>query len=111
LKDPELLSFCNKDDLYAIFLHQVVFTATILHLLTQAEMQLLSSWINYPLHLHQDVPSDLRPKRIDNLISARFENILDETGWQNNLPISDQLASWIEAHYRLYQRTGGSGEN
>ena len=98
---PNFLPFYEKNSLYAIFMHQAVFTGVLLNMLDPAEMQELRPNINYPLHLHQDIPLDLRANHIDDLVTVRYEKIFNEPGWQKELPISDQLAGWIKNHQHM----------
>jgi hypothetical protein len=94
---PAFQSFYEGDRRYAIFMHQAVFTGTILSALEQNEMQELSSAINYPLHLHEEIPPNLRAKRVDDLVTVRYEDLFDEPGWETKLPFSEELVGWIEA--------------
>ena len=95
-RQPEFRTYYEKDQLYAIFIHQAIFTGVLLHNLKPDEMQELSPRINYPLHLHKDIPVKQRPITINELITTRYEGIFDEPGWQQ-LPIIEPLKSWLEA--------------
>ena len=97
---PQFQAFYKKDQLYSIFIHQAIFTGVLLAALNPKEMQLLSPKINYPLHLHQDIPAEQRPTTIDELVTVRYESIFDEPGWQQ-LPITEPLKSWLESQPRV----------
>ena len=97
---PEFTAFYEQSHLYAIFVHQAVWTGVLLQALSTDEMQLLSPKINYPLHLHDDIPEDLRPETINELTTLRYENIFDTTQWRENLPIAEPLKSWLESRLR-----------
>ena len=99
-------AFYKRDPLYAVFMHQAVLTGTIQSLVDQAELLALSPLINYPLHLHGDIPEDQRPNRIDDLVTVRYENIFEQDGWQEVLPFSKQLAGWITSRLDKYRRLG-----
>jgi hypothetical protein len=87
-------------------MHQAVFTGVLLSMLMPKEMQELSAGINYPLHLHQDVPPNLRVNHINDLVTVRYENIFTEPGWQKKLPILKQLVSWIEIQLKKHHISG-----
>jgi hypothetical protein len=101
-RQPEFTAFYELNQLYAIFMHQAIWTGVLLHALSLGEMQLLSPKINYPFHLHNEVPEKLRPKAIHELTTLRYENIFDAPEWRENLPIADPLRSWLES--RLQER-------
>jgi hypothetical protein len=100
---PEFAEFHERDGRYAIFMHQAVFTGVLLHALAPEEMQELSPRINYPLHLHDDIPADLRPTAVNELVTVRHESIFDTPDWQS-LPIAEPLKSWLTAQPRLQKR-------
>jgi hypothetical protein len=39
-------------------------------------------------------PINQRPALVDELVTVRYENILDEAGWEQ-LPLSDHMKSWL----------------
>ena len=92
--------YCQANLSYVIFIHQAVLTAVFLRELLPQQMQLLSPKINYPLHLHQDIPAEQRPTTIDELVTVRYESIFNEPGWQQ-LPITEPLKSWLESQPRV----------
>jgi len=99
-RQEQLQAYYEKNQLYAIFIHQAIFTGVFLSALRLDEMQLFSPKINYPLHLHADIPSDQRPKTIDALVTARYESIFDEAVWQQ-FPITEALRNWLKNQPRL----------
>ncbi len=107
-RQPELKTYYEKDQRYAIFIHQAIFTGVLLHNLKPDEMYELSPKINYPLHLHADIPANQRPSTINELITARYEDIFDKPGWQQ-LAIAEPLKNWLEVQPRIrasLKRTG-----
>jgi hypothetical protein len=96
-----LAPFLEQDPRYAIFLHQAIFTGVLLHTLKQTDMRALHPWINYPLHLHREVPPALRPSLVDDLVTARYEDIFDTPDWRDELPLSEELAAWLAAQPRI----------
>ena len=98
---PEFMNYYEQNQRYAIFIHQAVFTGVLLHYLKPEEMAKLSPKMNYPLHLHNDIPADQRPAMVNELISVRYENIFDQPDWQQ-LPIKEPLRSWLKVQPRVH---------
>jgi len=98
---PAYAAFYERDYRYAIFMHQAIFTGVILQALNPSEMQELSHKINYPLHLHGDIPANLRPAAINELVTARYESIFDDPEWQQSFSVAEPLRSWLEAQPRV----------
>ncbi len=96
--DRELAGHCARSELHAVFLHQVVFTATMLREAGFDAMADLGVGVNYPLHLHDDVPAHLRPASVDDLTTARYEDSLSRAERLDELPIGAQLRRWIESN-------------
>jgi hypothetical protein len=105
-QNPAFLPFYQQDDLYTIFMHQAIFTGVLLAALDPAARQELSPRVNYPLHLHQEIPLDLRAKTINDLITVRCESILSQPGWQGQLPIREPLLGWLENQLELIENFG-----
>ena len=99
-QQPRFKFFYQKDQLYAIFMHQAIFSGVLLKNLQPGEMCKLSPKINYPLHLHDEIPIVQRATTIDQLITVRYENIFDEPGWRQ-LPFSESLKNWLASQDRL----------
>jgi len=96
--EPSFTPFYEQNQRYAIFMHQAILTGVVLSKLEPAALQELSPQINYPLHLHPEIQPSLRARRIDELVTVRYEDLFDAPGWQKEFPISESLAGWIEAH-------------
>lgn len=97
---PEFRAYYDDNKLYAIFIHQAIFTGVLLHKMKQDELFEFSAKINYPLHLHNDIPPEQRPATINDLVTARYEDIFDDSDWQQ-LPISEPLKSWLEVQLQV----------
>jgi len=100
---PSFTSFYEKDSRYAIFMHQAVFTGVLLKMLQEKDLQELSGRINYPLHLHHEIPPKLRPRTINELTTIRHEDIFDHLAWQESLPIEEPLLGWLKNQLALRQ--------
>jgi hypothetical protein len=83
-----LTRLLEADPLRRVFLHQAVFTAVALARLDPAAMSDLGTRVNYPVHLHQEVPARLRP--------ASIEDLLDHPDWRRRAPWGDRLEAFIE---------------
>lgn len=94
-QQPEFQVFYDLNRLYAIFIHQAIFTGVLLQELSLNEIQELSPKINYPLHLHSEIPEEIQSQNIHKLTTVRYENIFANREWQNSLPISEQLLNWL----------------
>ena len=105
-QSPAFKGFYKRDALYAVFMHQALLTGTIQSHFDRAELLALSPAINYPLHLQEEIPEDLRVARIDDLVSVRYENILEHEGWQAPLPFNEGLAGWITSRLDKYRHSG-----
>ena len=99
-QQPQFKAYYKKDQLYAIFIHQAIFTGILLRNLKPEEMSELSPKINYPLHLHDDIPVDQRPAAIDELVTVRYEQIFDEPDWMQ-LPFTKSLKNWLSTQPRV----------
>jgi hypothetical protein len=108
-RDASYRPYYEKDPLYAIFLHQAIFTGTILGALDQEELQPLSPSINYPLHMHREIPANRQARRVDDLVTVRYENVLFEPGWQEKYPFSGELAGWINSRLDQFVNLGDQG--
>jgi hypothetical protein len=96
LDKPDFQDFYKIDNRYIIFMHQAVFTGVLLHELERPKMLALSPKINYPLHLHAEIPVNRRPGKLGELISVRYENIFDINNWQEKFSILQPLHPWLK---------------
>ena len=81
----------EKNELYTIFIHQAVLAGVILSAMDRQELQELPFSYNYPLHLYAESPREYRPQNINDLITARYENL--ET--LEKVPIQEPLKNWL----------------
>jgi len=95
-RDKFFLDVFQENYIYKLFFHQVIFTSIMLNSLEQHEMQELSPRINYPLHLHSEIPQNLQPIRINELITVRYEDVF-KSNWEVDLPIHEPILSWLRS--------------
>lgn len=75
LEAPETLSLIMDNDLFAIFMHQAIFTGAVLKLYG-LERAPLPKGLNYPWHLSHEDPN---PPKKEDLISIRYDFYWDGT--------------------------------
>ncbi|MFW9905337.1 MAG: hypothetical protein ACFFFH_13435 [Candidatus Thorarchaeota archaeon] len=90
-RDQSFNEFYHQDKRYSIFMHQAVLTGVILSIKEKGELQELPFTYNYPLHLYHESSIESRPKRINDLVVARYEKI----EWLKKVPIQEPLKSWL----------------
>ncbi len=95
-RKPEITAHYRSEPLYETFLHQVVWTAVLLRHLERPEMTELSPAVNYPLHLHDQIPAGRRATSLQRLVALRTENLLLEPEWQERVPILGPLMPWLQ---------------
>jgi len=95
--DTRLEPFFIRSRLYYVFLHQVALAGAILSTVAEEETYALPVTVNYPLHLHERYPENLRPGAIDDLISMRHDVFFRKPGWEQSLPAREPLRSWLMA--------------
>ena len=105
-REPAFRTYYEKDGLYAVFTHQAIFTGVVLANLTEADLQALSPAVNYPLHLHEKIPASLQTDRLDDLVTARYEDLLEKPGWQDDFSLSRELEDWVEVQRAAYFKPG-----
>jgi hypothetical protein len=97
---PAYLDLYRKNPLYAVFVHQAVFSAICLSLLNREEMVELPVTYNYPLNLYSDIPAEKRIKKLNNLVTARYDQFTNQQQWVDMIDIDEPLKSWIEEQFR-----------
>jgi len=76
-----------------------VLAGILLKMLNREEFQELSPKVNYLLHLHNEIPVELRPRTINELSTVRYEDVFQEPDWQSTLPIDEPLLSWLKGQF------------
>ncbi|MBD3190837.1 MAG: hypothetical protein GF308_09350 [Candidatus Heimdallarchaeota archaeon] len=95
--DPDFDEFYEKNDLYRIFIHQAVLSAVVISTLKREELQELSFYHNYPLHLFEESPVEYRYKNSQKLITARYYlNKLSRQGELEKIGIQEPLKNWLK---------------
>jgi hypothetical protein len=98
-QQPEFTPFYEQSELYQIFMHQAVLAGCILSALNQEEFQQYPFEINYPLHLHERVMAEHRPKNLNQLITCRYEDyqeFLGSSHLDEMIGVDDSLKQWLQ---------------
>lgn len=90
-RDPCFEEYYKKDERYTIFIHQAVLTGVILSNVERHNLQELPFTYNYPLHLYDESPRDVRPQHVNDLVTVRYE----EPHVLETIPFHDPLKSWL----------------
>lgn len=98
-RDPACESFYEQRSLYRVFIHQAVLAGTTLARLNPGELVEFPPTYNYPLHLYTQHAPSLRPAAINSLITCRYESVFSEPGWQETLPVTGHLKTWLETQF------------
>ncbi|MHA1989759.1 MAG: hypothetical protein ACW981_10075 [Candidatus Hodarchaeales archaeon] len=102
-QDPDFKKFFKQDWKYRIFMHQAVLSCVILSSTNQDDLYQLPFTYNYPLHLYEEIDAKFRPGSIEDLVTARFEDIYNPK-WLENVPLHDSLKKWILAQFAIYSK-------
>jgi len=94
-QEPSFQKFYQKDERYAIFIHQAVLSGVILSMLETIEIQELPPTYNYPVHLYAQDVSGHRPSSLEELVTFRHEGFYTDPQWINNMPAKKPLKQWI----------------
>jgi hypothetical protein len=73
-EDPTLLGLAGMDPKQGLFLHQAVLAGTLVAKVPRAGIRELSFMYNYPVHLHRRTPENLRPGKLEDLVTVRYED-------------------------------------
>jgi hypothetical protein len=92
--------FYEKDERYAVFIHQAVLSGVILSMLGTSELQELPPTYNYPVHLYAQDVSGHRPSSLEELVTFRHEGFYTDPQWINKMPAKKPLKQWIASVLR-----------
>lgn len=99
--DPSFNEFYKQDERYSIFMHQAVLAGVILSTKEKEEILELPFTYNYPLHLYHESPTEYQPEKINDLITARYENV----DWLKKVPIQEPLKSWLDEQVKYISKS------
>ena len=96
-RDPAFGTYYDENIRYKVFLHQAVLAGTVLASTERHELQELPHLVNYPLHMHAQYPADRRPGSLNDVVTCRYDVLLDDEDWRRVITINEPLRSWLEA--------------
>lgn len=97
-QENSLQKLYQKDERYAIFVHQAILSGIILSMYTPEELYELPCGYNYPLHLHAEDITDSRPSKIEQCITIRHEGFYRDPSWAEKIPAHEPLKQWLAKH-------------
>jgi len=86
------------DKRHALFLHQVVFSAVLVARLQPSEIKMLPPDYGYPLHLHEELPSERKSGSLNGLTTVIYEEYFQRPNWAEGMAIYEPLKSWLASH-------------
>ncbi len=92
--DENFQSTACGDDLHKIFLHQAILSTLVSKLLSWGSVRLLPPEYNFPLNLLDELSKDNKPKKLNTLVNAVYE---DAFPW-GKIEIEEPLHSWLKQH-------------
>jgi hypothetical protein len=93
-QDARFKPFYAANPLYAVFMHQAVLTGVILSCTQPEARHLYDYHVHYPLHMHQQHPQAV--SHLNDLITCRYDTLLETTHPQEIIPIAPPLADLIK---------------
>lgn len=100
-QDRRVQKFYEGDHLYRIFIHQAVLAGCVIAGYRQEETLELPHEINYPLHMHTQYPSPLKPATLNQLVSFRYERFFSKPGWLDSIQVDPPLKDWLKQREKL----------
>jgi len=98
-EDGCMRQYCWEHALYRIFLHQAALSLAVAGKTMAEERQELSALAMYPLNFWEDDPNASRPAALDDLMSLRYDTVLDDENWRR-FPMSTPLRDWLQDNIR-----------
>ena len=80
---------------YRIFMHQAVLAGVALSSFSPAQLYELPESYNYPLHLHTEYPSEFRPKKLNELVTCRYEAFDELRKVLALMAVDEPIEMWI----------------
>lgn len=92
----DIIPYYSESVLYKIFIHQAVLTGVILSRINQDDLQLLSSNVNYPIHLHNEHPLSDSIKSSRDLISCRYDTYFNHPTEKQLFEFCGEVKKYID---------------
>jgi len=93
---PTLQALYEKDERYPIFVHQAALAGILLATTDPSRVHELPEFANCPRRLHTEYEKARRPRRLNDLITCRYEEPFPVNRWESDLlPVEEPLRGWI----------------
>ena len=97
MENKGINQFLEKSFLYAIFLHQVLFSLSVIKLYFDEEITMLPKHFNYPLHLQH---KDREPVELDKLYHFRYDDFFNKP----DKMILSKLPKYLQLNHKLLKQ-------
>jgi hypothetical protein len=88
-----------QEQKYAVFMHQAILSGIILNHYVPGQLAILPESYNYPLHLHPSYPPKGKAAALQDLTTARYENLKQLPGFIKNIEVSPSLSNWLAGYF------------
>ncbi|MBN1619560.1 hypothetical protein JW890_02450, partial [candidate division WOR-3 bacterium] len=99
---PEFLEFFERDNRFAVFMHQAILTGVILSETASEDLLILPGSYNYPLHLWEEDITEDRPRSLKDITAARHEGFYLDKAWKNKMPEGDKIKNWLKEQLSVF---------
>jgi hypothetical protein len=93
-RHPDFRPFL-ANPLYRIFMHQAVLAGVVLSSFSPAQLHELPESYNYPLHLHTEYPPEFRPKKLNELVTCRYETFDELKKVLTFMAVDEPVKTWV----------------
>jgi hypothetical protein len=93
-RHPDFRPFL-ANPLYRIFMHQAVLAGVVLSSFSPSQLHELPESYNYPLHLHTEYPSEFRPKKLNELVTCRYETFDELKKVLTFMAVDEPVKTWV----------------
>jgi hypothetical protein len=80
---------------YRVFMHQVVLAGVVLSSFCPGQLYELPESYDYPFHLHTDYPHELRPTKLNDLVTCRYETFNELKQKLGFIAVDEPVKAWI----------------
>lgn len=94
-KHPDFTPFF-KQRKYAVFMHQAILAGVVLKKFAPIQLESLPESYNYPLHMHAGYPEPGRVKRLNQLVTVRYEELPLLKRFLNQIRVEPPQKEWFE---------------
>ena len=93
--------FYQKDQAYAIFMHQAVLTAEVALHTSPSERLILPDDYLFSVDNYFDYLPALRPNSLDEIVTGRFHDFFSLKDWEALITASPELVAWFHEQLKM----------